>query len=226
MEAVQQEAWCMKFPALSGLTRLRHAFTLRHPHIGVKVDREQALARLLGWHLEIVRSLGFSRERLALAEQVHGDGIAVLEAGTAAPVGGVDGLITATPGVMLGIYVADCCAVHLVDPETGAIGLLHSGRKGSELGITAKAIALMRQRFGVRPEHLLVQLSPCIRPPVYEVDFAARIREQAMAAGVPEAQVLDEGVCTSDVSRFYSYRVEKGKTGRMMALLGNTGGGH
>ena len=63
-----------------------------------------------------------------------------------------------------------------------------------------------------------MQLSPCIRPPHYEVDFAAEIIRQARAAGVE--QVHDSGRCTaSDPARYYSYRAEKGRTGRMLALL-------
>jgi hypothetical protein len=81
----------------------------------------------------------------------------------------------------------------------------------------------MQQHFGTDPADLHVQLSPCIRPPAYEIDFAAQIRQQAQDAGVPAAQIHDTGLCTSlDLHRFYSYRMEKGRTGRMLALLGRT----
>jgi hypothetical protein len=83
------------------------------------------------------------------------------------------------------------------------------------------AIRAMQQHFGTRPENLVAQLSPCIRPPAYEVDFAAAIRLQANEAGLREENIHDDGICTSsDRQRFYSYRIEKGKTGRMLALLG------
>ncbi|MFV1995218.1 MAG: laccase domain-containing protein, partial [Verrucomicrobiales bacterium] len=65
--------------------------------------------------------------------------------------------------------------------------------------------------------------SPCIRPPDYEVDFAAGIRQQCCERGVPPEQVHDEGISTvSAPDRYYSYRAEKGRTGRMLALLGRT----
>ena len=68
---------------------------------------------------------------------------------------------------------------------------------------------------------MIVQLSPCIRPPAYEIDFAAQIRESCEEAGVPAGQIHDPGTCTSrDLDRYYSYRVEKGKTGRMLAVIG------
>jgi copper oxidase (laccase) domain-containing protein len=77
----------------------------------------------------------------------------------------------------------------------------------------------MRRHFGSNPRDLVVQLSPCIRPPHYEIDFAAEIVSQCRAAGVME--IHDSGVCTAcDLHRYYSYRAEKGKTGRMLALIG------
>ena len=100
-----------------------------------------------------------------------------------------------------------------------AIGLVHSGKKGTERAIVPKAIQQMREHFGSDPAELIVQLSPCIRPPHYEIDFAAKIIEQCRAAGAKN--IHDPGVCTAcDIDRYYSYRAEKGKTGRMLALLG------
>jgi copper oxidase (laccase) domain-containing protein len=61
-------------------------------------------------------------------------------------------------------------------------------------------------------------LGPCIRPPDYEIDFAAEIGHQAARAGV--GNFIDCGLNTaSDSARFYSYRKELGITGRMMALI-------
>jgi copper oxidase (laccase) domain-containing protein len=211
----------LTFPSLSALPEFAHAFTLRHPEIEVAVDREEARRRLTAWHHEVVAKLGFSPEMLATAKQVHGHEVRCVQPGEHGELGEADGLVSDVPGIMLGIYVADCGAVHLVDPVTGAFGLLHSGRKGTEQNITGAAIRLMEKRFGTRPENLIVQLAPCIRPPAYEVDFAAAIRNQARDAGVKEERIHDDLTCTSsDPARFYSYRMEKGKTGRMLALLG------
>ncbi len=157
----------------------------------------------------------------ATAEQVHGCEIGVLRQGEELPlmpVTGADALVTNRRDLCLGIYVADCCAVYLADPVTRAIGLVHAGKKGAELGIVPAAIGVMAREFGVAPATLVVQLSPCIRPPWYEVDFAAEIVRQAKDAGV--RTVEDRGTCTAaDPQRYYSYRREKGRTGRMLALL-------
>ncbi|HEV3148792.1 MAG TPA: polyphenol oxidase family protein, partial [Chthoniobacterales bacterium] len=132
---------------------------------------------------------------------------------------GCDGIITNRREVALGIHVADCCAVYIVDPITAAIGLVHSGKKGTALGIAAKAIQQMKEKFGSNPAEMIVQLSPCIRPPHYEIDFAADIIAQCRKMGVK--QIHDSGACTAcHPDLYYSYRAEKGKTGRMLALLG------
>lgn len=207
-----------KFPALEAVPGVTHAFLGRVAGLDVKVDREQALERLELFHRDAREKSGLSRRYFLIGEQVHGREVAVVDERTPVPVPAVDGLITASTGVCLGIYVADCCAVYLVDPVKRVIGLLHSGRRGSELGITAAAIERMRSEFQSDPANIIVQLSPCIRPPNYEINFAALIMEQARAAGV--TQVHDCGTCTgANPDRYYSYRMEKGKTWRMLALL-------
>jgi len=207
-----------KFAALEAVPEVTHAFLGRVAGLDVKVDRALALERLDSFHRTAREELGLATRHFLVGEQVHGREIAVVDERTPAPVPGVDGLITASPEVCLGVYVADCCAVYLVEPEKRVIGLLHSGRKGSELGITTAAIDRMRTEFGCDPAKIVVQLSPCIRPPHFEIDFAALIVEQARAAGV--TQVHDSGTCTgANPERYYSYRLERGKTGRMLALL-------
>lgn len=189
----------------------------------VNDERAVVVSRLWDWHRSQAEELGFAGTALCVAEQVHGREVAVLTAPTSEVISGTDGLISNVPGLVIGIYVADCCAVYLADPRTGAFGVVHSGKKGSEFGITTQAIEKMRQHYGTRPEDLHIQLSPCIRPPAYEIDFAAQIRQQTLDAGVPAAQIHDTGLCTSlDLRGFYSYRMEKGRTGRMLALLGRT----
>ena len=135
----------------------------------------------------------------------------------------MDGLILppGAHGRALGIYVADCAAIYIVCPRTRALGLVHSGRKGSELGIAGKAISRMVDRYGCDPGELILQISPCIRPPHYEVDLAPMILRSSLAVGVPERNIHDCRSCTAnDPGRYYSYRVEKGATGRMLAILG------
>ena len=90
-------------------------------------------------------------------------------------------MLTADPEVVLGIYVADCCAIFLVDPIHRVIGLLHSGKKGTEQNIVSAAIEKLRADFRSQPGDLIAVLSPCIRPPHYEIDFAQAIAAQLRA---------------------------------------------
>ncbi len=184
-------------------------------------DKAEVLKRLDAAHREIRTRLGMGDGPLLTAEQVHGNEIAVIDGPTKSdqPFGACDGMITNQSGLALGIYVADCCAVYLVDPVTPAVGLVHSGKKGTELEIAGIALDQMAARFGSKMSSMIVQLSPCIRPPHYEIDFAATIVQQCRDRGVP--QIHDSGTCTAcDLDSFYSYRAEKGRTGRMLALLG------
>jgi copper oxidase (laccase) domain-containing protein len=209
-----------QFSALNAVGICRHVFTQRTPGIDVSHDKAEALRCLDSAHREIRRATGVSEWPVLTAKQVHGDQIAIVDLPIESDTqfAGCDGIITNQREVALGIHVADCCAVYIVDPEKPAIGLVHSGKKGTELGVVTNAIAQMKAHFGSNPADLVVQLSPCIRPPHYEVDFAAKIIGQCRAQGVK--QIHDSGICTAcHPDLYYSYRAEKGKTGRMLALL-------
>jgi purine-nucleoside/S-methyl-5'-thioadenosine phosphorylase / adenosine deaminase len=209
-----------EFPALSAIGICRHIFTQRILGIDVSHDKAEVLKRLGAAHREIRNAIGIGDWPLLTAQQIHGSKVAIIDRPVESDkhFAGCDGFITNQPRVAVGVYVADCCAVYIADPKTPAIGLVHSGRKGTELGVARNAITQMIDRFGSDPANMSVQLSPCIRPPHYELDFAAEIVRQCRALGVQEIQ--DSGICTAcDLDRYYSYRAEKGKTGRMLALL-------
>jgi copper oxidase (laccase) domain-containing protein len=214
------------FPALTALPGLVHGFVLRAPEIAMDdVDKEAALKRLEDFHARALWELGAEDWPLVTAEQVHGCKVALVDDRVLdraeRPLPAADALITALPEVSLGIHVADCGAVYLIDPVRRALGLVHSGKKGTELKIVTETMSMMELCFGSRPRDLIVQLAPCIRPPAYEVDFAAGILDELRVAGVPKENVHDCGVCTStDLGRYYSYRAEKGKTGRHLAVAG------
>ncbi len=209
-----------RYAALDALP-VRHGFVGRVPGIDVRVDRTLALERLDACHRRARELLGAGGQAFVRAEQVHGKIVGVFGAGDPLPgaaVPGADALVTARPDACLGIYVADCCPVFLVDPVRRVVGLAHSGKKGTELNVTAAAVAAMGTYFGSQPGDVHALLGPCIRPPWYEVDIAAQIAVQCRALGL--AEVSDSGACTAaDPDRYYSYRREQGRTGRMLALL-------
>ena len=204
------------FEPLAGVPGVSASFVPRITGIDVATDRATALERLAPVHAEYLRGRGFDEAHLATAEQVHGDAVAV--AADASLHGGADALVTGVKGLGLGIYVADCAAVYLADRKGRAVGLVHSGRAGTTKNIVGRTIELLGAEFGVDAADLVVEIGPCIRPPLYETDFAAEIAAQARAAGATD--VRDRAICTGqNVDRYYSYRVERGQTGRMLAVL-------
>jgi len=211
-----------QFPALVQINAVDHGFVLRIPGIDVQTDRATALGRLREYHSQVLARLETRVARRAA--QVHGNEVASITAASPEQTAGVDGLLTDDPNVVLAIYVADCCAIYLVDPRRRIIGLVHSGKKGTALNISGRAVEKLEAEFGCDPADLIAQLSPCIRPPHYEVDFASEIVKQLHRAGVKSVHDCGENT-GSDLNRFYSYRVEKGQTGRMLAYLGLRVGG-
>lgn len=210
---------------INALPGLRAGWVERIPDLAIHGDRDAAMIQLRPFHEAALAGFTAKTTDWWRAEQVHGNAVALVPgcAQIIAPDGlpvvpGVDGLITREPGLTLAIYVADCGAIWLTDRKSGAIGLLHSGKKGTESNILQQALDTMTEHFGTRPEDVTTVLGPCIRPPDYEVDFAAEIGRQAVRARI--GNFIDCGLNTaSDPERFYSFRKELGKTGRMMALI-------
>jgi copper oxidase (laccase) domain-containing protein len=194
------------FPALR-LPSLRHGFSTRSLNDSGNLEAEMRAS---------FAKLGFPMEKAASGEQPHGNRIAAVSG--PGRVSGVDALSTATAGLPLIVRVADCGPVFFYDPVRRVIALAHSGRRGTEGNIVGETLAHLKAVYGCEPKDLVVQLGPCIRPPHYEIDFAAEIGRQAAAGGV--VHFHDGGTCTaSNLQRYYSYRAEKGKTGRMWAVL-------
>lgn len=199
---------------MSGLTfpqldqpGLLHIFTLRED---AKKDSSME---------EILAPFSFPKNSYVTAEQPHSNQVAVAhrhDCGKKLP--GVDALITNEPGVTLVIRTADCGPLFLYDPVAKVIGLAHSGRKGTEANIARATIRAMEKEFGAKPENIITVLGPCIRPPQYEIDFASEIARQCRDEAI--AQYTDSALNTgADLQRFYSYRMEKGKTGRHYSAI-------
>jgi polyphenol oxidase len=196
----------LRFPELEA-RGLLHAFTLRSVPPLISADVPQ-----------ILEEAGLPKD-YGIGEQTHGVGVAVVnQGGNGKVIPAVDALITRQKNLSLVIRVADCGPVWIHCEKTGAIGLVHSGRKGTEAGVVGATIRRMREEFGSEPSSMLALLGPCIRPPHYDVNFAGEILRQLEREKV--GKVVDSGLCTaSDLTRFYSYRAEKGQTGRHFAVL-------
>lgn len=133
----------------------------------------QALAN----RLELAAQLGVSLESMVGCRQVHGGAVAVVgppDAGrgmseASAAVEGADALVTATPGLNLMVLSADCPPVLLYDPVKKAIGLAHSGWKGTVAKIAANTVRVMACQFGSHPRDIIAAVGPGIGACCYAV---------------------------------------------------------
>ena len=219
------------------------------------------------------RNAGGSLWPLITLRQIHSDIIHRVDSIPGEPRTG-DGLITATPGLLLAIQAADCLPVMLVDPKRRAVGVFHAGWRGTVKRIVEKGVGEMHRCFGSRPRDLKAAIGPGIQGCCYEVGaevrtkfesqfaYAANLfrevkesdpvrekypllfltarapghselptrifldlveanRQQLLAAGVLKKNIDASALCTNcHPDMLFSYRAEKGKTGRMMGVVG------
>ncbi len=165
------------------------------------------------------------------ANQVHGDMIVEINDFIVPP--SCDGLITTQFSLPLAIMSADCFGVLLYDNNAKVIAALHAGRMGATKQIVAKAMHLMRNRYGAT--NISAIISPGIHSCCYEVslelasqypnrfikrgrylDIKAIIYEQLEQNRVES--IRDYNICTCCSSDYYSYRRDK-KTGRFASII-------
>lgn len=200
-------------------------FITRIPGVATTTDRAAVIAALTPTHEAVLAEGGIAPKMLRRAQQVHGNKVALVgDIGCSYPVEGVDALFCGGKAdCCLGIYVADCAAVWIYDKVSQCRALVHSGKAGTLQNIVGETLKAMYKVLGVHAENCIAVISPCIRPPHYEVDIVTMIKQQLEEAGIAPDNITDSGLDTAaDLDTFYSYRVEKGNTGRMLALFGRT----
>lgn len=91
----------------------------------------------------------------------------------------IDGLVTDEPGIVLCTSYADCVPLYFVDPENQAIGLAHSGWRGTVNRMGAVMVRTMQEIFGSKPQELLAAIGPSICQECYEIgeEVAENFRE-------------------------------------------------
>ncbi|MCC5906533.1 MAG: peptidoglycan editing factor PgeF [Balneolaceae bacterium] len=187
----------------------------------------------------LAEELGNKNLKLALARQVHATRIRLIsDPGIYEE---TDGLITTARELALGMQVADCAAVLVSDESNGVIGAFHAGWRGAAGGIVPKGIEQMKE-IGAHTDQMNVYISPCISLKNFEVgeevarqfpdeycdfesyakphvDLKGFITYQLVQSGIPREQIEVSAECTLDDERFYSYRRERERAGRMLALI-------
>ncbi len=160
-----------------------------------------------------------------------------------------DALITNVRGIGLVTNYADCVPIFLLDPVQKAIALVHAGWRGTVLQISRKTLQAMAQNFNTDPKHCLAAIGPSIGPCCYEVDspvieefeesfqsthlFVKRKEDEKFMlnlwkanqiilekAGIMRENIAASRICTAcNPKIFFSYRQQKGVTGRMAAIM-------
>lgn len=229
-------------PELAAYPSVRHAFFTREGGVseglyaslngglGSSDDPEKVKEnrRRMAVELEV------APEALVSVHQVHSPDAVIVEAPWNGPRPKADAMVTAVPGIALGITTADCGPVLFADPHANIIGAAHAGWRGALTGILESTIEAM-ETLGARRDQIVAVLGPTISQAAYEVgpgfaapfleqdsgnesffqpseradhamfDLPGYIRRRLESAGISEFASL--GLCTySDEAHFYSYR--------------------
>ncbi len=252
------------FPEIEALGIMSHAFTTRLGgvsegpfatlnmgfHVGDDPYRVRENRRLA------LSAIGAPGDALVAGEQVHGDAVAVVgpeDRGRdwspwSPGIPSTDCLVTASPGVVLSCYVADCVPVFLVHRLGRAVGLVHAGWRGVARRAPVRAVETLCGAFNLNPRDLLAGIGPSIGACCYEVgrevaeacqaaaksadvvrpvtrdrfrlDLKEACRKELEMAGLAPGSIFVSTFCTScRFDLFFSYRAARGATGRMAALM-------
>ena len=105
----------------------------------------------------------------------------------------VDGLVTDEPGLILATFYADCVPLYFVDPVHKAIGLSHSGWRGTVERMGLATLDKMKAEFGTDPADVYAAIGPSICQDCYEVSEDVADAFAEAFAGHEEEILIDKG---------------------------------
>ncbi|MCE1238250.1 MAG: peptidoglycan editing factor PgeF [Hyphomicrobiales bacterium] len=233
----------IRSPLLSDLAGVAHGFFTRaggvsdglYASLNIGFGSRDERARVLENRGRVAAALGVATGALAMPYQVHSPDVAIVE--TVWPPGEgpkVDAVVTARPGVAIGVATADCGPILFADARARVVGAAHAGWKGAFSGVIEATVAAM-EGLGAHREDVVAVLGPTISATAYEVgpefverflaedpDWARFFRPSDrhghamfdlpafIAQRLAEARVgraADLALCTyADEARFFSYR--------------------
>lgn len=198
---------------------------------------------------ELKLAMGLRDISIITAKQVHSNTILQVCSATEKLAGIGDGLMTDAPNLCVGVMAADCVPLLFVEPTRKIAAAVHAGWRGTAVGIAPRAVASMKEAYGIDPAALHVAMGPSIGPCCYEVgpevaeqikanwreelrgawrsegvkgrlDLRALNEAQLLGAGIPRSHIRKIGPCTACYVRdFFSYRKE-GKSGHQLSFIG------
>jgi len=172
------------FPLLEDSGIVRHGFTTRlggvsegiFASLNLSFTRGDDPDHVMENYCRLADALDVDLNRIVCSDQTHTTNVRVV---TEADAGkgvtrprdytDVDGLITNVPGLTLATFYADCVPLYFVDPAHRAIGLSHSGWRGTVARMGEKTLQAMAEQYGTRPEDVFCAIGPSICRDCYEV---------------------------------------------------------
>ena len=174
----------LSFPILEDTGLVSHAFSTRlggvskgdFATMNFSFTRGDDRDDVLENYRRMAAALGMDRERMVLTWQTHTTNVRrVTEEDEGKGIvrdrdyRDVDGLITDIPGITLVTFFADCVPLYFLDPVHKAIGLSHSGWRGTVKRMGQVTVDAMKEAFGTRPEDIIACIGPSICGDCYEV---------------------------------------------------------
>lgn len=172
------------FPALSAVEGIVHGFSTRlggvseneFSSMNLSFTRGDQEERVRENYRRIAEALGVDAANIVCSDQTHTTNVRKVtleDAGKGYMIPrdytDVDGLITNVPGLVLATFYADCVPLYFVDPVHSAIGLSHSGWRGTVNNIAAATVQAMTAQYDTNPADLIGAIGPSICQACYEV---------------------------------------------------------
>lgn len=196
------------YPLLEQTRMVKHCFTTRQGGVSEGIFESLNLSFTRGDKKEAVeenfrrvaKALGTEYENFVFTDQTHTTNIKRVgreDAGKGLTrergYTDIDGLITNEPGIVLSTFYADCVPLYFIDPVHRAIGLSHSGWRGTVRRMGRVTIEAMKAEFGTRPEDVICAIGPSICQSCYEVSEDVAVEFKQEFPGKEEEILMDKG---------------------------------
>ena len=187
-EKVKEGVPFLSYPILENTGIVSHGFSTRlggvseggYSSMNLSLSRGDSPEAVEENTKRIARAIGVEKEKMVYTQQTHTTNVAVVSGKDAgSTLKETDGLVTNSPGICLVTFYADCVPLYFVDPVRRAIGLSHSGWRGTVGKMAAATVEKMKKCFGTRPEDIIAAVGPSICQDCYEVseDVTSRFKE-------------------------------------------------
>ncbi len=148
--------------------------------MNISTTRGDALEAIEENRRRIAAAIGVAPSDFTYTHQTHTTNVAVVrEKDRGGKFPDTDGMVTNVPGICLVTFYADCVPLFFVDPVHRAVGLSHSGWRGTVGRMGEVTLKLMQKQYGTDPEQVVAAIGPSICQDCYEVsgDVIEKFRE-------------------------------------------------